>query len=355
MTIVCGETGSGKTTQLPQFILDYSSSCQERCRIVCTQPRRISALSVAERVAFERGEHPGQTVGYHIRLESCVSPKTSLIYCTNGILLRTLMSGDTCMDSFTHVVVDEIHERDRFSDFLLICLRECLINYPNLRLVLMSATMDYDAFKEYFNKAPVMIIPGRKYTVREYFLEDVLPMIKYEVRGDSSSNWRLKKNKFTTSGLPLQTPTSSEQIRKGPPAIIDLPAELVEEMTEVIFECVAKGNDDDFNNLLQLILSENVPVNFQHPVTGISSLMAAAIHGKTQLCADLVKFGADLDITSWTVEKTALDWASSNGHRDCHNLLLHCKEEMTANAPLPEGKCLILYKLMDSSDMHRFF
>lgn len=329
VTIIVGETGSGKTTQLPQFILDYSASCQEKCRIVCTQPRRISALSVAERVALERGEHPGQTVGYHIRLESCVSPKTSLIYCTNGILLRTLMSGDNCMDSFTHVIVDEIHERDRFSDFLLICLRECLINYPNLRLILMSATMDYESFKRYFNNAPVMVIPGRNYTVREYFLEDILPMIKYEPRGDTSGHW--KKNKF-----PIPTPAPLQQIRKKSPPTTDLSEELVVEMTDVIFECVAKGSEEDFSNLLQLILSENVPVNFQHPITGISPLMAAAIQGKTEMCAELVKFGADLDLTSWTVEKTALDWASSNGHRDCHNLLQHCKDEMSSSLHVPQ-------------------
>ncbi|KAL4720139.1 hypothetical protein ACJJTC_008307, partial [Scirpophaga incertulas] len=95
--IVAGATGCGKTTQLPQLVLDHCQELRQPARIYCTQPRRISAVSVAERVAYERMEKIGQSVGYQIRLESRVSPRTVLTYCTNGVLLRTLMAGDSAL------------------------------------------------------------------------------------------------------------------------------------------------------------------------------------------------------------------------------------------------------------------
>ncbi|XP_048448791.1 3'-5' RNA helicase YTHDC2-like [Rhincodon typus] len=105
VTLIVGETGSGKTTQIPQFLLDDCYKNGIPCRIFCTQPRRLAAIAVAERVAAERGEKIGQTIGYQIRLESRVSPKTLLTFCTNGVLLRTLMAGDGTLAAVTHVIV----------------------------------------------------------------------------------------------------------------------------------------------------------------------------------------------------------------------------------------------------------
>ena len=92
---------------------DHTAS-KTPCRMICTQPRRLSAISVSERVASERGERVGQTVGYQVRLDSKLSPKTLLQFCTNGVLLRLLMVGHKCLANITHIIVDEIHERDRF-------------------------------------------------------------------------------------------------------------------------------------------------------------------------------------------------------------------------------------------------
>lgn len=177
--LVSGETGSGKTTQIPQFILDEASTKNQCCRIICTQPRRISAVSVCERVAYERGVQVGQDVGYQIRLESRVSPQTGLIYCTTGVLLRTLMGSNKSFSNITHVIIDEIHERDKFTDYLLIVLRDSLPKNPSLKLILMSATMDTKVFTKYFNNCPFIEIPGRLFPVKSYFLEDILQITNY--------------------------------------------------------------------------------------------------------------------------------------------------------------------------------
>ena len=154
--VVKGATGSGKTTQVPQFILEDAdeNGRGSGVSIVCTQPRRIAAVSVAERVALERqslgdGQGPrggtevggcGAEVGYSIRLESRRSPETRLLFCTTGILLRRL-AGDPYLAGVTHVIVDEIHERGLNEDFLLICLKDLLVQRPKLRVILMSATI----------------------------------------------------------------------------------------------------------------------------------------------------------------------------------------------------------------------
>ena len=179
VVLIAGETGCGKTTQVGQFILEDCHKNQTPCRLVCTQPRRISAMSVAERVAAERGERIGGTVGYQIRLESRLSPKTLLLFCTNGVLLRLLMVGHKALSNVTHVIVDEIHERDRFSDFLLICIRDLLKAYKHIKVILMSAVLNINLFQEYFGKCPIVHVPASCHEVGTYFLEDVLSMTGY--------------------------------------------------------------------------------------------------------------------------------------------------------------------------------
>ncbi|VAH47845.1 unnamed protein product [Triticum turgidum subsp. durum] len=196
--VVSGETGCGKTTQVPQFILDdmIESELGGNCNIVCTQPRRIAAISVAERVSDERCESsPGSKdslVGYQVRLDSARNERTKLLFCTTGILLRKL-SGNKDLSDVTHVVVDEVHERTILSDFLLIVLKSLVEKRSNqpgrkLKVILMSATVDSSLFARYFGDCPVISVEGRTHPVSTHFLEDVYEKMEYCLALDSPAS-----------------------------------------------------------------------------------------------------------------------------------------------------------------------
>ncbi|EHS64505.1 hypothetical protein PGT21_014362 [Puccinia graminis f. sp. tritici] len=192
ITILMAATGSGKTTQVPQLILDEATMKGEgaKCNIICTQPRRIAAISVAQRVAAERNEKLSESVGYQVRFESKPpTPDGSILFCTTGIFLRRLQNDmDSAtggfLDSITHIVVDEVHERDIETDLLLFCLRRVLKDRKEkgkseIKVLLMSATVDPTLFEQYFSDgnggkpAPVISIPGRSFPVEKHYLEEV--------------------------------------------------------------------------------------------------------------------------------------------------------------------------------------
>ncbi|XP_076851120.1 ATP-dependent DNA/RNA helicase DHX36 [Brachyhypopomus gauderio] len=186
VVVVSGETGCGKTTQVTQFILDdyIQRGVGSLCRVVCTQPRRISAISVAERVAAERAEPVGEgrSCGYQIRLQSRLPRKQgSVLYCTTGIILQWLRS-DPRLSSVSHLVLDEVHERSLQSDVLLAVVRDLLRSRDDLKVVLMSATLNADKFSKYFDTCPMVHIPGYTYPVQEYLLEDVVEMLGFRPR-----------------------------------------------------------------------------------------------------------------------------------------------------------------------------
>jgi HrpA-like RNA helicase len=175
VVVVSGETGCGKTTQLPQFILEDAIARMRglETNIICTQPRRISAVSIANRVAEERGESVGGTVGYRIRLEGESSNLTRLLFCTSGVLLRRLVA-DPELAEVSHVVVDEIHERGINEDLLLIILKDLLSRRPDLKLILMSATLNADSFTDFFPGSAAFHIPGFTFPVQIKYLADAL-------------------------------------------------------------------------------------------------------------------------------------------------------------------------------------
>ncbi|TKA83701.1 hypothetical protein B0A55_00280 [Friedmanniomyces simplex] len=181
VTILVSETGSGKSTQLPAYILEQELSHGRPCKIYCTEPRRISAISLAHRVSEEMGERKGDVgtarslVGYAVRLESHTTFTTRLVYATTGIVLRMLESADGLSD-ITHLVIDEVHERSIDTDFLLIMLRSLRQRRPDLRVVLMSATVNAQKFSDYLDGAPIIDVPGRTFPVQAKFLEDAIEL-----------------------------------------------------------------------------------------------------------------------------------------------------------------------------------
>ena len=189
VVVLSGETGCGKSTQLPAFLLEDCLSRGEPCCIYVTEPRRISAISLAERVSQELGEAPGAVgsasslVGYSIRLENCVGPSARLVYATTGIVLRMLES--SALDEITHIIIDEVHERSIESDFLMIVLRTLMRARPDLKIVLMSATLDAERISTYFGGCPTLAVPGRTFPVETFFLEDVIEMVDYTLEPSS--------------------------------------------------------------------------------------------------------------------------------------------------------------------------
>jgi ATP-dependent RNA helicase DHX8/PRP22 len=162
LMIVVGETGSGKTTQLTQFLVE--SGYGNKGMIACTQPRRVAAMSVAKRVAEEVNCKLGEEVGYTIRFEDCTSPKTRIKYMTDGMLQREILL-DPDVKRYSVVILDEAHERTISTDTLFALLKKTLKRRPDLKLIVTSATLDADKFSEYFNGCPIFSIPGRTFPV----------------------------------------------------------------------------------------------------------------------------------------------------------------------------------------------
>ncbi|KAF5779486.1 putative RNA helicase [Helianthus annuus] len=164
--IIVGETGSGKTTQIPQYL--HEAGYTKRGMIGCTQPRRVAAMSVANRVSQEMGVKLGHEVGYSIRFEDCTSDKTVLKYMTDGMLLRAFLA-EPDLASYSVLMVDEAHERTLSTDILFSLVKDIARLRPELKLLISSATLDAEKFSDYFDDAPIFKIPGRRYPVEIYY------------------------------------------------------------------------------------------------------------------------------------------------------------------------------------------
>lgn len=162
LLIVVGDTGSGKTTQLTQFLAEEGYA--EGGMIGCTQPRRVAAMSVAQRVSEEVGCRLGEEVGYTIRFEDKSSPSTKIKYMTDGIMQREILL-DPELTKYSVIMLDEAHERTIATDVLFGLLKKTLKRRPDMKLIVTSATLDAAKFSEYFNSCPILTIPGRTFPV----------------------------------------------------------------------------------------------------------------------------------------------------------------------------------------------
>ncbi|CAJ1330051.1 unnamed protein product, partial [Effrenium voratum] len=160
--IIVGETGSGKTTQIPQYLHEVGYS--KIGKIGCTQPRRVAAMSVAARVATEYGCKVGHEVGYNIRFEDCTTDRTIIEYMTDGMLLRQFLN-EPDMASYSVMMIDEAHERTLHTDVLFGLVKDVARFRQDLKLIISSATLDAEKFSEYFDNAPIFNVPGRRFPV----------------------------------------------------------------------------------------------------------------------------------------------------------------------------------------------
>nr|XP_022918473.1 ATP-dependent RNA helicase DHX8 [Onthophagus taurus] len=167
--IVIGETGSGKTTQITQYLAE--AGLTSRGKIGCTQPRRVAAMSVAKRVAEEFGCRLGQEVGYTIRFEDCTCPETVIKYMTDGMLLRECLM-DLDLKSYSVIMLDEAHERTIHTDVLFGLLKQAVVKRSELKLIVTSATLDAVKFSQYFFEAPIFTIPGRTFPVEILYTKE---------------------------------------------------------------------------------------------------------------------------------------------------------------------------------------
>ena len=166
--ILVGETGSGKTTQIPQFLVHELQPHRNGKMIGCTQPRRVAAMSVSRRVAEEMDVEYGQEVGYSIRFEDFTSPRTMLKYMTDGMLLREAMA-DPSLSRYSAIVLDEAHERTVATDILMGLMKEVAKRRPDLKIIVMSATLDASKFQGYFSGAPLLMVSGRTFKVDIFY------------------------------------------------------------------------------------------------------------------------------------------------------------------------------------------
>ena len=198
--ILASETGTGKSTQLPQYLYDSGWSFQNTKKILCTQPRRMAAVTVASKVASEMGVKLGSIVGYSIRFDNKVSENTAIKYCTDGILLNEIMF-DPLLSTYSVIIIDEAHERSLYSDILLGLLKKIHIKRNDLKLIITSATLNIDALYNFFktntNKVGVLSVKAnRPYNVDIHYLKEpcnnyikcaidtIMNIHQYEERGD---------------------------------------------------------------------------------------------------------------------------------------------------------------------------
>ncbi|CAD2214530.1 pre-mRNA-splicing factor ATP-dependent RNA helicase DHX15/PRP43 [Angomonas deanei] len=250
--LLVGETGSGKTTQVPQYVLEMNPEHG----IACTQPRRVAATSVSERVAEELDVVLGEEVGYSVRFDVKSSDKTRLKYLTDGMLLREAMS-DPLLQKYSVIILDEAHERTVSTDILIGTIKEILPKRPDLRVIVMSATLEEKRFHQYFPQAPLVHISGRMYGVEIYYsrspeanyveasIRTATQIHLYEGEGDILI-FLTGEDEIETTVERLQNGIrmaehSSANCHKGPVSVLPLYSALPPSQQRKVFEKVPPG------------------------------------------------------------------------------------------------------------------
>ncbi|KAL0127321.1 hypothetical protein PUN28_005545 [Cardiocondyla obscurior] len=402
VVVISGETGCGKTTQIAQFILDdeLEAGNGSVTRIVCTQPRRISAISVAERVAVERAEDLGTSVGYQIRLEKTpIRTQGSVMFCTTGILLQ-IMKQDPALKNFSHVILDEIHERTTECDFIITLLKQVIPKRKDLKILLMSATLNAERFSTYYNNCPMIHIPGFTYPVEEFYLEDVLSLVDFEFPAPPPEpkgyrkhlkrykDQQQKKNEFQNMldshirQLAADTKYKMHVINQlRNPLSEDLSLELIESLVRYICNVKNPGailiflpGMMDISNLHKMMSSDRYPSNkyviyplhsrmptvdqkliFKEPPNGVRKIIIATSIAETSITIEDVVYVIDCGKTKFgkfdvknniqTLEPEWVTLANAKQRRgragrvksgECYHMYTKAREMTFDQYPLPE-------------------
>uniref|UniRef100_A0A672GAS3 RNA helicase n=1 Tax=Salarias fasciatus TaxID=181472 RepID=A0A672GAS3_SALFA len=344
--VVSGETGCGKTTQVTQFILDdhINRGIGSTCRVVCTQPRRISAISVAERVAAERAESVGNanSCGYQIRLQSRLPRRQgSILYCTTGIILQWLRS-DRLLSSISHLVLDEIHERNLQSDVLLVIVKDLLSLRDDLKVILMSATLNAEKFSKYFGNCPMIHIPGLTFPVEEFLLEDIVEMTRYSPQNkDRRSSWKRGFWQGRQS-RPEKEEKEAEYKESWPCYARSLPVNLLHFPLNMRFRL----NRFIIIPLHSLMPTVNQTQVFQRPPPGVRKIVIATNIAETSITIDDVVYvidGGKIKETHFdtnnNISTMAAEWVS----------LANAKQRKGRAGRVRPGKCYHLYNGLRAS------
>ncbi|SCU85563.1 LAFA_0D16402g1_1 [Lachancea sp. 'fantastica'] len=286
VVIVIGETGSGKTTQLAQFLKE-DGYCQDGHMIACTQPRRVAAMSVATRVAFEMGVKLGNEVGYSIRFEDKTSERTKIKFMTDGILLRETITSST-LEKYSCIIMDEAHERSLNTDILFGIFKNLLLARRDLKLIITSATMNAAKFSQFFGSAPMFTIPGRTFPVQTIFSRH--PVSDY-----------VESAIIQASKIHLSTPVSSGDILIFMTGQEDIEA-TCEGLYEKLSEISAKrkletSNLTEVDDILILPIYSALPADIQGrifvPAPNKRKVVVATNIAETSLTVDGVKYVID--------------------------------------------------------------
>ncbi|XP_064642225.1 ATP-dependent DNA/RNA helicase DHX36-like [Lineus longissimus] len=377
VVVISGETGCGKSTQVPQFILDdyIMNGMGSHCRIVCTQPRRISTINLAHRVAEERAERCGgdnSSVGYQIRLEA-EKPREngSILFCTTGIMLKRLES-DKYLDRVSHLILDEIHERDINSELLLIIMKEILPHRENMKLILMSATLRAELFSQYYNNCPMLEIPGRIYPVQEYNLEDVVEMISYNHRTEYRPAPRKPERRAFEAWLhsldPVKYSDTTKRIVDELSSSNDIALHLVKELIRYISQTQGDGailvfmpgwgpmaelqdmmmkeqlfkSDCFVFHLMHsgLMSTEDLQKAFECPAEGVRKVVIATNVAETSLTIDDIVYVIDcgkVNLKMYEVRRNLSEL------RTVPNCLANCRQRKGRAGRLRPGVCYYLF------------
>merc|ERR1740138_353029 len=263
--VLIGETGSGKTTQVAQFV--WEAGYTTKGLIACTQPRRVAAMAVARRVADEMDVEIGQEVGCSIRFEECTSSKTIIKFCTDGMLLREAMT-DPMLSKYSVIILDEAHERTLATDILFGIIKEIMLKSSNLKLVVMSATLEAEKFQDYFLDAPQLRVPGRLHPVeifytqepeRDYLDASIRTVVQIHVSEPAGDVliFLTGEEEIEEACKKIQTMIKPFENKVGTAKVLPLYASLPPQLQQRIFER-APENRNDYPPGRKIIVSTNI-------------------------------------------------------------------------------------------------